>query len=65
MKIWADARVADGGYDSMSDYVRDLMQRDLDDSEAGQRLQAATDLGRASGVGDRTIEDIIAASRSG
>lgn len=63
LKIWAEARVAEGRYSSTSDYVRDLMRRDQDRSEALARLQAAIDEGRASPPSDRTIDDIIAARR--
>lgn len=30
LKSWIDARVAEGRYSSASDYVRDLVRRDLD-----------------------------------
>lgn len=63
LKSWAEARVAEGRYSSTSDYVRDLMRRDQDTSEALARLQAAIDEGRASPPSDRTIDDIIAARR--
>ena len=63
LKSWADARVAEGRYSSTSDYVRDLMRRDQDQAELKARLQAAIDAGRASPPSERTIEDIIAASR--
>lgn len=63
LKAWAEARVAEGRYSSTSDYVRDLMRRDLDAAEAKARLQSAIDVGRASPPSDRTIEEIIAARR--
>ena len=65
LKGWAEQRVAEGRYSSMSDYVRDLMRRDQDAADARQRLQAAIDEGRASPPSDRTIEDIIAARLGG
>lgn len=61
LKAWADARVAEGRYSSASDYVRDLMRRDQEVAEAKTRLQAAIDAGRASGISDRSLGDIIAA----
>lgn len=63
LKAWAEARVSEGRYSSTSDYVRDLMRRDQERAEKIAALQAAVDEGRASGVSERTIEDIIAASR--
>jgi len=64
LKAWAEARVSEGRYSSTSDYVRDLMRRDQDAQEALARLQAAIDAGRASGASDRSVRDIIAASRA-
>jgi antitoxin ParD1/3/4 len=63
LRAWAEARVAEGRYSSASDYVRDLMRRDIDAAEAKARLQAAIDAGRASPPSDMTIEAIIAATR--
>jgi len=63
LKGWAEARVAEGRYSSTSDYIRDLVRRDQEDEEARQRLQAAIDKGRASGVSTRGIADVIAEGR--
>lgn len=63
LKAWAEARVAEGRYSSTSDYVRDLMRRDMEAAEARRRLEAAIDEGLASPVVDTTIEDIIARAR--
>ena len=63
LQRWTDARAVEGGFDSGSDYVRDLVRRDRDYAEKLAALQAAIDEGLASGVSDRTIEDIIADRR--
>jgi antitoxin ParD1/3/4 len=63
LKGWAESRVAEGRYSSTSDYVRDLVRRDQEREEKLRQLQAAIDEGLASGIGDRTIEDIIADRR--
>lgn len=63
LKSWAESRVAEGRYSSTSDYVRDLVRRDQEAEEARRRLQAAIDEGFASGISNRTIEDIIADRR--
>jgi antitoxin ParD1/3/4 len=62
---WANKRVAEGPYDSASDYVGDLVRRDREAAEATARLQAAIDEGLASPETDTTIADIVAAARSG
>lgn len=63
LKAWAEARVAEGRYSSTSDYVRDLMRRDQARAEKIAALQAAIDEGRASGVSDRSISDILAMAK--
>ncbi len=63
LQRWTDARAVEGGFDSGSDYVRDLVRRDRDYAQKLAALQAAIDEGLASGVSDRTIEDIIADRR--
>ena len=63
LKGWAEQRVAEGRYSSTSDYIRDLVRRDQEQEERLRRLQAAIDEGRASGVSERTLEDIIADRR--
>ncbi|QNQ12161.1 type II toxin-antitoxin system ParD family antitoxin [Sphingomonas alpina] len=63
LKNWAEARVAEGRYSSTSDYVRNLMQRDQGAEEKKQALRTATDLGRGSGSGQRSLTDIVAKGR--
>ncbi len=63
LKGWAERRVAEGRYSSTSDYVRDLIRRDEEYQEKVDRLQAAIDEGRASGISTRSIEDIITDAR--
>ena len=60
LQRWTDARAVEGGFDSGSDYVRDLVRRDRDYAVKLAALQAAIDVGRASPETDLTIEDIIA-----
>nr|WP_294138200.1 type II toxin-antitoxin system ParD family antitoxin [Sphingobium sp.] len=60
LKSWIEARVAEGRYSSSSDYVRDLVRREQEAEEKQHLLRAAIEEGRASGISDRTIEDIIA-----
>lgn len=63
LKGWAEQRVAEGRYSSTSDYVRDLIRRDEEAEAKLRALRAAIDEGLASGVSERTIEDIIADRR--
>ena len=60
LKDWADARVAEGSYASTSDYVRDLMRRDRDETEQLAWLQAEIDKGRTSGVIERPATEVLA-----
>lgn len=63
LKSWIEARVAEGRYSSSSDYVRDLVRREQEAEEKRRALRAAIEEGLASGISDRTIEDIIADRR--
>lgn len=63
LKSWIEARVAEGRYSSSSDYVRDLVRREQEAEEKLRILRAAIEEGLASGISDRTIEDIIADRR--
>ena len=65
LKGWAEARVAEGRYSSTSDYARDLVRRDQEREEARQRLQAAIEEGRASGVSDRDPFEFLEELRAG
>ena len=47
MKEWAESRTAGGQYANVSDYVRDLIRRDIKRTEGIARLQAEIDKGRA------------------
>ena len=58
MKDYVDAQVEAGDYVDGADYVRALIRRDHD-----QRIQALRDIveeSRASGVSNRTLDEIFA-----
>lgn len=61
LKAWAEARVAEGLYSSTSDYVRDLMRRDMTrsryETDDIQRLRAAWEEGLASGPAEGAPAD--------
>lgn len=65
LKGWAEQRVAEGRYSSTSDYIRDLVRRDQEYQRQVDRLQAAIDEGRASGVSERDPFDYLAQLRAG
>ena len=56
---WATARAVEGRFAGPGDYLAELVRRDREDAEKLARLQAAIDDGRASGLSERTIEDVI------
>lgn len=63
MKDWAETQVRTGKYASIDDYLCDLIRRDR--AGGGQdwtleELQARLAASRASGVSDRTIDEVFA-----
>ena len=58
MKEWAESQTAGGKYANVSDYVRDLIRRDVKRAEGIARFQAMIDEARASPT--REITDINA-----
>ena len=60
LKTWVDFKVAEGRYSSASDYVRDLVRRDQDDSmEETEWLRGLIAEGLASGIVDKEPEDVL------
>jgi antitoxin ParD1/3/4 len=60
MKAWVEAQTADGRYANSSDYVRDLIRKEQVKAEKIAHWQKLIDEGRASGISNRTMEDIRA-----
>ena len=63
MKDWIETQVQKGEYASASDYVRDLVRRDR--ARRGQaftieELRQLVADSRASGIGNRSMDDIFA-----
>ncbi len=54
---WIKARIADGDYTNDSEYVRDLIRRD---QERARAMKMAIDVGLASGVSPRSVDEIWA-----
>ena len=63
MKEWVEEQVASGRFANASDYVRDLLRRDADRAKAITELQAEIDKGLASGISDKTPEEVFAEAR--
>lgn len=60
LKKWAEQRVAEGRYSSISDLMRDLIRSRQEEEARLAALQAAIDKGRASPVLPGTHSEIIA-----
>lgn len=52
-------RIVDGGYADAGAYLRDLIQRDLDEAADTAWVRAKVEEGLASGIVDRDPHDII------
>lgn len=63
LKEWIESRVADGLFASTSDYVRDLVRQDQREAARMEHLRAEIAKGRASGIGSRSIDEIISQTR--
>jgi len=58
MKEWVEAQAETGRYSNASDYVRDLIRRDQEREAWHAELQAAVDVGVASGIGTRSMDEL-------
>ena len=56
---WIKTRIAAGGFTNDSEYIRDLIRRDQEQSAKYRALEAAIREGIESGVSDRTVPDIM------
>lgn len=59
MKDWVDGQMQAGRYSSASDYVRDLIRKDQERNSKIAAMQKLIDEGFASGLSDRTVEEIF------
>lgn len=64
MKVWVETQTQTGRYSNASDYVRDLIRRDQERTDKIAAMQKLVDEGLASGISDRTKEDLRAAGRA-
>jgi antitoxin ParD1/3/4 len=61
MKAWVEAQSESGKYSNSSDYIRDLIRKEQDRAEKIARMQALAGDARASGISNRTVQQISAA----
>lgn len=64
MKDWVENKINAGQYHNASEYVRDLIRKDQLEAERATAFRAAIDMGRNSGVDDRSFEQIIADAKA-
>ncbi|GGA96892.1 antitoxin [Brucella endophytica] len=62
MKEWVEAQAETGRYANASDYVRDLIRQDQVRREKIAVMQQAVDAGLASGISNRTVDEIFEAA---
>ena len=62
MKDWVEAQAKTGRYSNVSDYVRDLIRRDQTRTDKISEMQRFVDDGIASGVGNRSGDQLFAAA---
>lgn len=56
---WIQTLIAEGDYANESEYIRDLVRKDLEKNAKFRELKTAIQLGFDSGVGDKTIPQIM------
>jgi len=60
MESWVKAQVDSGQYGNDSEYFRDLIRRDQERRVAATQLRSMLDEAEASGINNRTAEEIWA-----
>lgn len=64
MKEWVEQQARSGRYSNASDYVRDLIRRDQERSGALAEMQRLLSEGLASGVSERSLDELLQAARA-
>lgn len=59
MKLWVEERAQTGRFSNSSDYVRDLIRKDQERTEAIAHIQKLLDDGRASGISTLSREELL------
>ncbi len=63
MKQWVEAQTADGRYANSSDVVRDLIRREQIKAEKIAHWNVLIEEAYASGISEKTFDEIIAEAR--
>lgn len=64
MKDWVEVQVGTGRYSNASDYVRDLIRRDQERGGKIAAMQTLVDEGLASGLGTRSMDELLQVARA-
>ncbi|PCJ95612.1 MAG: type II toxin-antitoxin system ParD family antitoxin [Zetaproteobacteria bacterium] len=59
MKSWVEGRIDAGQYNNASEYVRDLIRKDQVETDKTLAFRAAIEIGRNSGIDNRSTEEIF------
>ncbi len=59
MKEWVESRTTTGTYSNASDYVRDLIRKDREATEARVWFEAEIEKGYASGFSETTVDKLF------
>ena len=63
LKDWVSRKTESGEYADPSDYVSGLIRRDQERAAKIEAMQKAVDAGLASGVGNRTADELFEAAK--
>lgn len=63
LKDWVEAQAGTGHYLDAGDYVRDLIRRDRERAQQIIEIQGLIDEGLASGVSERSMEEVLDIAR--
>lgn len=64
MKSWVESKINAGQYHNASEYIRDLIRKDQAETEKVLAFRAAIEIGRSSGVDERSIDEIFIEART-
>lgn len=64
MKNWVEERIDTGLYHNASEYIRDLIRKDQAETEKTQAFRAAIEIGRNSGIDDRSPDEIFGSAKA-
>jgi antitoxin ParD1/3/4 len=64
MKSWVEEQARSGRYSNTSDYVRDLIRRDLDRASRIQQMQHLVTEALEAGEGRRSMQQLLAEAKA-